>query len=236
MGFLTPSRRFAAEPTDYADVPPAMLVENLHDIARFNHRFGGIRAVLQPLQRLIQRTRPQAPITVLDLGTGSADIPRAIVCWARAGHLPLRVTAVDVHPVMVEMARKECIEFPQIAVERQDLLALPYPAGSFDFVISSLVLHCFADKDVVQILNRANRIARHGVIMSDLRRGRLGCAVVWLGARLVSRNPLTRQEAPAAVLNAFTPRELLRLAERAGVRSGRVLRQRGFRVSLVWSK
>ena len=179
MGFLTPSRRFASEGMDLPRVPPALVVESLHDLAQLNHRFGGIRAVLRPLMRLMRRWTLRNPIHLLDLGTGSADIPRALVCWARSEGIQLAVTAVDVNPVMCGLARKECVEFPQITIDRHNLLSLPYETHSFDFVTSSQVLHHFAEPDVVRILQQASRIARHGIVMADLRRAHTTYAAIW---------------------------------------------------------
>src|SRR5262245_26733816 len=105
MDLLTPPRRFESERMDEPGVPHEMLVETLRDIARFNRLFGGVRAVLHHLERLVRARTPDAPVSVLDLGTGSADIPRAIVCWSRKRKMPLQVTAVDINPVMIDLAR-----------------------------------------------------------------------------------------------------------------------------------
>ncbi|MBI5396161.1 MAG: methyltransferase domain-containing protein [Verrucomicrobia bacterium] len=232
MGFLTPPRRFETEGTDPANVPARLRVGSLHDQARLNHRFGGVRAVLQPLARMIRATKPRAPIQVLDLGTGPADIPRAIVCWARRQNIPLVVTAVDHDPMTLEVARKECIEFPQISFEQENLLALPYAPRSFDFVICSQRLHHHPDADAARILQRAARIARLGYIATEWRRSRTAHAMLWILARLTTSSPLTRAEAPAAVLHAFTRREFRALAARAGLRDFRIVCMPWFRMTL----
>ena len=54
MDLLTPPRRFESERMDEPGVPHEMLVGNLRDIARFNHLFGGVRAVLHHLERLVR--------------------------------------------------------------------------------------------------------------------------------------------------------------------------------------
>jgi ubiquinone/menaquinone biosynthesis C-methylase UbiE len=213
-----------------------MLVDNLHNLARLNHRLGGVRAVLGPLARMIRMTRPRLPIQVLDLGAGAADIPRAIVCWARRQNIPLVVTAADNDPRALEIARRECIEFPQITIEQENLLALPYESGSFDFVTCAQALHHYHDTDAMRILRQAARIARAGYVVTDSRRSRLGCAAQWAVTRLMTSNPLTRAEAPAAVLHGFTPRELRALAEGAGLRDFRVRRMPWFHVALYGVK
>ncbi len=233
MAFLTPPRRFDAERTNTPGVPPRLLADNLHNLARLNRLSGGLAAVLRPLAGLMRRECFAGPLEILDIGAGSADLPRAMVCWAREQRIPLRVTAVDPNPILVELARKECVEFPQITIQRASLLNLPYEQGRFDYVVSSEALHHFVEPDVVRILRQAGRLARHGYVMTDLRRGRIAHAAVCLATRLLTRNPVTRFDAPASILNAFTPYELKALAEQAQLRGCQVCRQPWFRMALV---
>ena len=137
---------------------------------------------------------------------------------------------------MIELARKECSGFPEITLERRSLLDLSYAANSFDFVVSSMVLHHFTEADVVRVLQRAAEIASHGYVMADLRRGRVAHSLTWIVTRLFTRNPITRHDGPASIRNAFTPHELRSLAERAGLRNGRIHLHHGFRMVLAGTK
>src|SRR5215475_14546669 len=76
-------------------VPEADLRRSLADVARLNALFGGRRATLVPLKRLAAALPPGRRLTVLDVGTGSADIPRAVVRWCRRIGRPVRVFALD---------------------------------------------------------------------------------------------------------------------------------------------
>ena len=61
------------------------------------------------------------------------------------------------------------------------------------------------------------RVARRGVIVNDLVRGWFGYLGAWLLTRVLSDNPLTRHDGPLSVRRAYTPVEMARLAERAGL-------------------
>jgi len=50
---------------------------------------------------------------------------------------------VDANPEILAIAQERSVEFPEIRYEHQDLLALPYGAGSFDVVLNSLTLQPF---------------------------------------------------------------------------------------------
>ena len=63
---------------------PAVLRGNLRDLARINRWFGGAAARDARSSRLLGRRT--VPHTLLDVGTGAADIPLALIAdGARAG-------------------------------------------------------------------------------------------------------------------------------------------------------
>jgi hypothetical protein len=78
-----------------------------------------------------------------------------------------------------------------------------------------------------------DRISRHGFILNDLRRGRLGYAAAWLAAHATTRNRLTRNDAPLSIRRAYTPGELADLLRRAGVDGARISTHLWFRMAAV---
>lgn len=235
MSLLVPSRRFdpaVREMMDRRGNDPALLRADLHVLEKINRFLGGHRIPLTFLPGLIQRE----PVTILDLGTGAADIPRAIARWARATGVKTEITAVDGNPDILLIARENTAGWPEIRIEQADLLALPYAAASFDIVLCSLTLHHFAEADVVAILRRIRDIARGAFIINDLRRNRIA---IWLSkfmAYTIITNPIARFDAPASCERAFTVAELRAMAVSAGMTQFTIHRQRFFRMALVGRK
>jgi hypothetical protein len=62
------------------------------------------------------------------------------------------------------------------------------------------------------------RVARLGVVVNDLARGRVPLALAWLTLHAVTRNPYTLHDGPLSVRRAYTPAEATSLAEGAGLR------------------
>src|SRR5687767_5114388 len=111
--------------TDAAHVGQGTLAGNLRDIRRANRWFGGTRAVLDALQPAWAACPPDAPLTILDLATGSADIPVAIVQQARQVGRSVRVLATDLQPSVLAVARTT--ELPEeVELALADARALPY--------------------------------------------------------------------------------------------------------------
>lgn len=205
---------------------------NLRDISASNSWLGGTAVVMRHLTRMIGLPPGRLPVSILDLATGGADIPMAIVDWGRAHGIPVRIVAVDANPHVVEIARGNTEPYPEICVDLQDIRRLPYPAPSFDFVTCSLALHHLQSAEVIDVLRSSGEIARQGIVVSELHRRPFCTAVAWIGSHMVS-NRLTKHDGQVSFRNAFTPSELERLAETAGLPACTVFRHGPCRLALV---
>jgi ubiquinone/menaquinone biosynthesis C-methylase UbiE len=215
----------AAELLD-GPLDPATLRGNLRDLARINRWLGGVDLSRRAIRELAGTARPQSPISVLDVGTGAADIPLDLIrTW---GAWPaLEVTAIDVREEVLDAARSlrpDLERTPGLVVELGDGGALPYNERAFDIVHSSLVLHHFDPRDAVGFLREQSRVARLGVVVNDLSRATLH----WIGARAIGRcctgNAYTRNDGPLSVRRSYTLAELDRLLGVAGLEARRTFR------------
>jgi SAM-dependent methyltransferase len=211
------------------------LARGLADLRAVNRWLGGTRLVLRHLARLTSR-RPDRAWTVLDVATGSADIPLAIVGWARRRGLEVRVVATDLLAGTLEVARARTGAEPAVIVQAADARALPFRDAAFDVVLCSTALHHFDHRgELLSVLREMGRVARIGGIVSDLHRSRAAL----VGARLLAatawrRHPVTRHDGPLSVRRALTASELLELGLAAGLPAPRVRRHPAFRVALTW--
>jgi 2-polyprenyl-3-methyl-5-hydroxy-6-metoxy-1,4-benzoquinol methylase len=235
---IGPFPRMAGEELmDEPGRPPSELAHALSDLRGVNRWLGGTRVVLRHLARLIYRD-PRESYRVLDIGTGSGDIPLSILRWAKARGIGIEIVATDNHPTTLELARRHTAEAREITIEQADALALPYGDRTFDIALCSTALHHFdAEEDVVRVLREMDRVTRIGFIVNDLARSRAAL----VGARLLAatvwrHHVLTRHDGPLSVRRAFTPAELRRFASMAGLANARVHAHVPFRVALVVEK
>jgi 2-polyprenyl-3-methyl-5-hydroxy-6-metoxy-1,4-benzoquinol methylase len=196
----------------------------LTDLTRVNHYLGNGRAVVKNLAALAAETADEG-FTVLDVATGSADIPIAIVKWARQAGIRVGITAVDLDPISIGIARKRCESYPEITLAVADGFALPFANQRFDYVLCSKTAHHFTDEKVSRMIKEFSRVARRGYIIVDLRRSRIAYILIFLLTRLFSRNRLSRSDGPLSVLKSFTPGELGALASRSGTSVFRVSKE-----------
>ncbi|HSK20015.1 MAG TPA: methyltransferase domain-containing protein [Longimicrobiales bacterium] len=227
-------RRRLEHATELLDAPHhdrAELEQSLDQVAEVNRLLGGTRAILRTLERLTPAARN---VDILDIGTGSADIPLAIDSWARRRSLAIQVIATDIHPQMRDIAAQRTRAVDSIRVGAANALQLPYDTASFDFVLLSLTLHHFERDDQIRALREAARCARRAVVVNELERCLPNLAGAWLLARTRWRgNRLTRHDGPLSVMRAFTKTELADLAGAAGLKVGWVQRHFFHRLIMV---
>ncbi len=197
--------------------------------------FGGADIVTQRLAAWSKRWPAKTVISILDVGTGGAEIPMAIARWARRFNRRVRIVALDLMPGIAGIARANAREFPEVDVRCQDVFALRDAGETFDYVTASLFLHHVPTPRIQEILQLFDQMARRGVIVSDLARN---AASYWAvkSLALLTGNHVVRHDAPLSVQRAFTREELQDFAVTAGLPYLRASGAPWFRLSLAGEK
>ena len=190
------------------------LASDLRNLRQLNRYFGSYRLIEHFLRRWIQ---PRSRMRILDLATGSGDIPRLLVDYARKIGATVTVDAVDQQPSTLEIAQGLSGDYPEIDFLEGDVLS--FGEGAYDIVLNSLALHHFEEDAAVQLLKRCRQLSNKYVLVSDLRRGLLATAGVYLLTTFLFREPMTQTDARLSAARAFSFREFRSLAERADWRN-----------------
>jgi SAM-dependent methyltransferase len=193
----------------------AELASDLRNLRQLNRHFGSYALTTHFLRRWIE---PGMQLRVLDLATGSGDIPRLVVDYARKTGAKVAVDAVDQQSSTLEIARGLSAGYPEIDFKQGDALLFGED-GEYDIVLSSLALHHFDEAAAVRMLERCRRLSRRFVLVSDLRRGLFATVGVYLLTALIYRDPMTKTDGRLSAARAFSFREFGSLAERAGWRN-----------------
>jgi len=207
-------RLHTPELLDQADQEPAELAASLRQVAQVNRLFGGARALRRHLRSLLG-----TPARVLDVGTGNGETAGDLAAWAADHGTEWQVTGLDLHEVVVGVARREAPRLRHAPLlVRGDALRLPFRDRTFDAVCCTLTLHHFLDDAAVSLVAEMARVASGVVLVNDLERHTLNYA----SARVLSwtlwrGNRLTRNDGPLSVLRSFTAEELMAVGERSGL-------------------
>jgi hypothetical protein len=189
----------------------------LRAITQLNRFFGGGRLTVSHVRRLLETLPADRPATVLDVGAGAADIPVALVRWARRAGRRIRVLALDRDAATLRYARGVAAAYPEITFLQGDALGLPVHPGSVDVVISAMTLHHLQPEDAVRYLAEIDATSRIGWVVNDLVRGRVAYRLVWAATRIFSRSAMARHDGPMSILRSYTPPEVVALCEKAGL-------------------
>ena len=187
------------------------LASDLRNLRQLNRYFGSYRLVEHFLRRWLT---PGTEMRIVDLATGSGDIPRLIVDRARKINVKVKIDAVDQQAATIEIARGLSRDYPEIEFVPGDVLT--FSREPYDMVLCSLALHHFAETDAVTLLRGCRALAKKYVLVSDLRRGWLASAGVRLLTTLFFREEMTQVDARLSAERAFSFSEMRSLAERAG--------------------
>jgi ubiquinone/menaquinone biosynthesis C-methylase UbiE len=194
---------------------PAALRGNLRDLARVNRHLGGSALSIRAIEAL---AGDRNALSVLDVGTGAADIPVALLEHAARTGRDWRVTGVDSRPEVLAAAAAldpRLTGPPGLTLHVGDGAGLAFDDGAFDVAHASLVVHHLDPAGVDALLREMARVARLGVVVNDLVRGRWALAGAWTLTRLATRNRYTRNDAPLSVRRAYTRPELRAMLARA---------------------
>lgn len=225
-------RQQDAEWLDDPNADPELIRKSLIYIRRINILLRYTKATLSHLQRMSRSWPAGKTIRILDVGTGSADIPVAILKWARKRGFDVRVTGIDLQKSVIDTAKLN--DDSKLTLIVGNALQLPFADGGFDYVITNMFLHHLDEDVVVSVFREMNRVAAQGVIAADIIR----CRGAYLGiiALTLLANPMVRHDARVSVRQAFNRDEILALRDRAGIGYACYYQHAGYRFVLTGEK
>jgi ubiquinone/menaquinone biosynthesis C-methylase UbiE len=186
------------------------------------------------LQRALGR-EPLKQISVLDVGTGSADIPATVFAWAKRRNIAAKIVGIEAESITARIAAQRSANLSDIDIIQADAGAPPFSPGSFDFVVASQFLHHFSEAKIIELLKQWAKLARCGIVISDLVRHPVAYHGIRLLTKLTTRNIMTLTDAPLSVRRAFTFKEWRELLRQADIGSVEMFSVFPFRMAAVVS-
>jgi SAM-dependent methyltransferase len=203
----------AQELLDDPGADASAVAASLADIARINRRFGGVRAAVRRFAPFLDDAPRWKTLTLLDIGTGAGDIPRAVRAYAARRGITLRILGVERHRTAAGIARNGGSLTPILA----DGGRLPFADGAVDLVLCAKLLHHLAGPAGTALLREMDRVARRGALVADIRRSAVAAAAIWMVSWPMRFHPATRRDSVISVFRGFKPAELTETCRRAGV-------------------
>jgi ubiquinone/menaquinone biosynthesis C-methylase UbiE len=226
----TPDRRDDPELMDAPGLPEAEVEDAYRVLRRVNRQLGNLRTIRREFRRFLREdVRDSGSITVVDVGSGSGDIPLAI--REMVADRTIQVMALDRDPTAARSARRQTLD-----VVLGNALSLPFAAQAIDLVLAVKFAHHFHGPSLDQLLAEMVRVARRRVVILDIRRHWLAYWGFRAWSLLFTRNRLVRYDGPLSVLRGFTAEELLEAARPLSRFDWTVRSYPGFQLALVGTR
>lgn len=211
---MRPFRRSSErELLDGPNPDPLELERNLREMAMLNRLPGGVGASVAATLHLLRAAGDGLSGRVVDVGSGSGDFARALRRRSVA-----HIVLADSSPAVRVIATRTVARTNGVEIIDADARRLPLEDGSVHVAHASLLIHHLDPPDAVAALREMRRVARTGIVVNDLRRGRLAFFMIAAPVLAFGRSPYTRHDGVLSARRAYTLPELDALAADAGLR------------------
>jgi ubiquinone/menaquinone biosynthesis C-methylase UbiE len=209
-------RSYELEDIDTGNYTPEEYEGCISELQVVNRWMGDAHALKQTLLKDAEQQNVRE-FSVLDVGAGSGELLRVAASWARETGRRFKGVGLELNERSAQAILEESKTFPEISSVRADALRLPFGDAEFDYVMCSLFTHHFRDEQVVDILREMHRVAQRRIFVIDLHRDPVPYFFYTTLGKLVLKNRLIRHDGALSILRSFKPRELLSLAQAAGL-------------------
>src|SRR5690242_2933118 len=136
------------------------LQRDLRNLRQLNRWFGSYALISSFIKRWVKKG---SQLRIVDLCTGSADIPRLIADYGHEVGAEVTIDAVDQQSATLQIARKLSAEYSNIEFFEADILNWQ-PPEPYDVALCTLALHHFSEADAVRVLQRCRELSRKFVL------------------------------------------------------------------------
>jgi ubiquinone/menaquinone biosynthesis C-methylase UbiE len=211
-------RSYELENIDKGTYTPAEYEGCIVELQRVNEWLGDAKALRGSLLKEIERQGLRS-FSILDVGAGSGELLRVAAQWTRDTDRTASLVGLELNQRSAQAILEESTTFPEITSVQASGLTLPFPDAAVDYVISSLTLHHFDDEGAVNLLREMGRVARRAVFVIDLHRNPMAYFFYTTLGHLFLHNRLIREDGALSILKSFTPDELEKLGQQAGLKN-----------------
>jgi hypothetical protein len=183
----------------------------LQDINRVNRLLGGYSITLSTVFKLLT-LEDKKSYTILDMGCAEGTMLRKLAKEARKQNIPLKLIGVDLNKQGLELATYYSIEYPEITYLEADILTADFSSYNIDVVMTTLTLHHFTDKGVVQFVNQFNSLASLGVVINDLDRNPIAYYLFKAFSFFFIKTEIAKKDGLLSIRRAFKKKDLMRYA------------------------
>ncbi len=223
------------EMDDFAMEGP-VLQDALKKLSLINKTLGGNNGIISGLKSLLLGQDKTKTYSIVDLGCGSGDILRVIADFARDNEIQVELLGLDANKYTITYAQVLSAGYSNIKYRVIDLFSEEFTHLKYDIAVSTLTMHHFEDKILLNFLSTIIKNANLGVVINDLHRSRAAYYlfhVVCLPFRL---NKMSRNDGLISIKRGFKREDLERYSQELGLKSYSIQWKWAFRYQWIIRK
>ncbi|GGE28545.1 methyltransferase domain-containing protein [Psychroflexus planctonicus] len=217
----TRHRSLLPEIMDEFDFDGKELEKVLKNIDQINVALGGNRVTIDGIQQFI-RQHPQEEYTIVDVGCGSGASLRKLAKWAKNQPQQFQFIGIDANPECIRIAQKASKEIENLNFECMNVFSTAFEKIQVDVFISTLTMHHFKDKELLQLMKRLQQQAKIGMVINDLQRSKTAYYLFKLYGLFFIRSKIAKHDGLISILRGFKKTDFNNYAEKMNVQNHQI--------------
>jgi 2-polyprenyl-3-methyl-5-hydroxy-6-metoxy-1,4-benzoquinol methylase len=200
------------EMLDAMTPPIGELRKAMHHIAWTNRVFLNNWLIGCYVKKLIGHA---SKASVLDIGTGIADIPKYLVQKLNKKDRVVIATGIDIDQQVLTLAREYVEDTPSVTIIEKPLKEIA--DNQFTVAVMSQMLHHLTPEEAVAMLRTAHTKVTNGIIISDFIRSRFNYYLAKWSIALTFGSKFNKSDGPLSILRSYTDSEIKHMLHQAGI-------------------
>lgn len=170
-------RLLKAEYLDGKNCDPELIRKSHMFMRIVNKYLGGTQCV----KSFIGQLAKNESLKILDIGSGTCDIPIEIAKWAK--DIQVQIICIEKNKNAFSLGRQAVISsgLKNIQIIQADIFEFE-PEEMFDYAISSMFFHHLTQEQIKNLIIRLRKFVRKSIFINDLHRSFLNyysCSLLW---------------------------------------------------------
>ncbi len=199
---------------DQATIDLDSLAAAYRDINRSNKLLGGYSATFRSIRSLVASRANSDALRILDMGCGDGGMLRYLAQHFRKLNITAEFLGLDLSADAITLARQNSQDYPEIKYESGDLLNYLSEPSLYDYVLCTLTLHHFSDREIPEVISACLHYCDDALIINDLQRNKTAYYLFKIFSAIFIRSAVASNDGLVSIRRAFHKNELLKMSKR----------------------
>ncbi len=183
-----------------------VIYENINKI---NQWLGGDVPTIKEVRKKISSFSSHK-IIIVDVGSGGGGMCRALSKALQKIDKEIEIIGVDINDDAIAIARKKSQKFNNIKYQKIDVFSDDIFSLKPDIIISTLTLHHFSDKEIVDFLSHVLKLKHVSIIINDLHRSKIAFILFKMISFIFGMHEVNKYDGLLSILRSFKRSDLKR--------------------------